>query len=62
VAIPLAYLGLRRLFGFFSYSTELKIQVFIAVFLLSVLLSLATVMFHALRTARSNPVNSLRYE
>jgi len=62
VAMPLAYLGLRRLFGFFSYSTELKIQVFIMVFILSVLLSLATVMFHALRTARANPVKSLRYE
>jgi putative ABC transport system permease protein len=62
VALPLSYLGLRLLFGFFSYSTDLKIQVFIMVFLLSVVISLTTVMFHALRTARSNPVNSLRYE
>lgn len=62
VALPLAYLGLRRLFQFFSYSTDLKIQVFAVVFVLSVLFSLATVMFHALRTARANPVKSLRYE
>ena len=62
VALPLAYLVLWRIFKFFSYSTELKIQVFIIVFVLSVLLALATVTFHALRTARTNPVKSLRYE
>jgi len=62
VALPLAYLVLWRIFKFFTYSTELKIQVFVIVFVLSVLLALATVLFHALRTARANPVNSLRYE
>jgi len=62
IALPLAYLGLRKLFQFFSYSTELKIQVFIIVFILSVLFSLLTVMYHAWKTARANPVDSLRYE
>ncbi|MEN8230674.1 MAG: FtsX-like permease family protein, partial [Bacteroidota bacterium] len=62
VALPLAYLGLWKLFQFFNYSVELKITVFVIVFLLSVLLSLLTVLFHALRTARANPVDSLRYE
>jgi len=62
VALPLAYMVLWRIFKFFTYSTELKIQVFIIVFVLSVLLALGTVTFHALRTARSNPVKSLRYE
>jgi len=62
VALPLAYLVLWRIFKFFTYSTELKIQVFLIVFVLSVLLALATVTFHALRTARANPVKSLRYE
>ena len=62
VALPLAYLGLWKLFQNFSYSTGLKIPVFAVVFVLSVLLALATVLFHALRTARANPVNSLKYE
>jgi len=62
VALPLAYLVLWKLFQYFSYSIDLKILVFVIVFVLSVLLALATVLFHALRTARSNPVNSLRYE
>ena len=62
VALPLAYLGLWKLFQFFSYSTELKISIFIIVFILSVLFSLLTVIYHAWRTARANPVKSLRYE
>jgi hypothetical protein len=62
VALPLAYLGLWKLFQFFSYSTELKLPVFIIVFILSVLFSMLTVLYHAWRTALTNPVDSLRYE
>jgi ABC-type antimicrobial peptide transport system permease subunit len=62
VALPLAYLGLWKLFQYFSYSTELKIPVFVIVFILSVLFSMATVIYHAWKTARANPVDSLRYE
>jgi hypothetical protein len=62
VALPLAYLALWKLFQFFNYSVKLKIQVFAIVFLLSVLFSLFTVLFLAWRTARANPVDSLRYE
>ena len=62
VALPLAYVGLWKLFQFFSYSTDLKIRVFILVFAISVLFSMLTVIYHAWRTARTNPVDSLRYE
>ena len=62
VALPLAYLALWKLFQFFNYSIKLKITVFGMVFLLSVLFSLFTVLFLAWRTARANPVDSLRYE
>ncbi len=62
VALPLAYLGLWKLFQFFSYSIELKILVFVIVLVFSVLFSLVTVIYHALKTARANPVDSLRYE
>ncbi|MEA3460621.1 MAG: FtsX-like permease family protein [Bacteroidota bacterium] len=62
VALPLAYLALWKLFQFFNYSIKLKITVFVAVFVLSVLFSLFTVIFQAWRTARANPVDSLRYE
>jgi len=62
VALPLAYLALWKLFQFFNYSIKLKITVFVIVFVLSVLFSLLTVIFQAWRTARANPVDSLRYE
>ena len=62
IAIPVAYLILKKIFQVFSYSVDLKLSVFLLVFLLSVFLSLITVTYQAFRTARSNPVNSLRYE
>ncbi len=62
IAIPLAYLILNKILNFFTYSVDLKISVFILVFLMSLLFSLLVVSFQAFRTARSNPVNSLRYE
>jgi ABC-type antimicrobial peptide transport system permease subunit len=62
VALPLAYLGLWKIFQYFSYSTELRLPVFLIVFLMSVLFSIITVIYHAWRTARTNPVDSLRYE
>jgi putative ABC transport system permease protein len=62
VALPLAYLGLWKLFQFFSYSIDLNILIFVLVFVLSVFFSLLTVLYHAWRTARTNPVNCLRYE
>jgi putative ABC transport system permease protein len=62
IALPLAYLILWKLLQFFSYSIDLKIMVFILVFILALIFSLITVCYHAYKTARSNPVNSLRYE
>jgi putative ABC transport system permease protein len=62
IALPLAYLVMRRILQFFSYSVDLKAQVFVLAFLLSLFVSLVTVAFHAYRIARSNPVISLRYE
>lgn len=62
IGIPLGYLIIRKLFQLFSYRVDIQATVFIVVFILSVVLALVTVTFHALRTARANPVNSLRYE
>ena len=62
IAIPLSYYLLFKGFQIFSYSVELKLATFLLVFFLSLLFSFLVVSFHALRTARSNPVDSLRYE
>jgi putative ABC transport system permease protein len=62
IALPASYLIIRRLLQIFSYSIDLKVSTFLLVFLVSVVISLATVSIHAIRTASSNPVESLRYE
>jgi putative ABC transport system permease protein len=62
IALPAAWLILNKILQIFAYRIELKAEVFILVFLGSVAASLLTVLYHALRTSRSNPVNSLRYE
>jgi len=62
IAMPTAYLILRLMLQVFSYRVELRISIFVTVFVMSVIASMITVIYHAFRTARSNPVNSLRYE
>jgi ABC-type antimicrobial peptide transport system permease subunit len=62
IALPISYLVVRRILQFFSYSIDLRISTFLLVLGISLIISLATVSIHAWRTARSNPVNSLRYE
>jgi len=62
IAMPVSYFLLFKGFQIFSYSVKLSIPTFIFVFLLSLVFSLLVVSFHAFRTARSNPVDSLRYE
>ena len=62
IAIPVAYLVMRRILSIFSYPVDLKASVFLVVVMTSLLLSMITVSFHAVRTSRSNPVDSLRYE
>ena len=62
IALPAAYFILKRMLRIFSYSIELKPGIFLAAFLISVIIAVFTVSYHALRTARANPVESLRYE
>jgi ABC-type antimicrobial peptide transport system permease subunit len=62
IALPVSYLIIRRILQFFSYSIELRLSAFLLVLMISLIVSMATVSIHAWRTARSNPVNSLRYE
>lgn len=62
IAIPASILVLDKTFTIFYYRVELAPIVFVLVFLLSVAVTMLTVMYHALRIARANPVKSLRYE
>jgi putative ABC transport system permease protein len=62
IGITASYFIIRKILQIFSYSVRLEASVFILVFLFSLLLSMVTVSLLAIRTARANPVDSLRYE
>jgi hypothetical protein len=62
IALPASYLIVRRLLRIFSYSIDQNVGAFLLALMLSMVITLGTVSFHAFRTARSNPVDSLRYE
>ena len=62
VAVPLAYFAVSRWLQDFAYHVELGPWVFAGAGLLALVIALATVSYHALRAALSDPVDALRYE
>jgi len=62
IAWPVAYIGMVNWLQNFSYRTEIDFWIFIFVAMVTLCIALATVIYHAIRTAIANPVRSLRYE
>lgn len=62
IIIPVAYYIITQWMGNFAYRTELNYFTFAIVALVAMLFAFLTVAFHSLRTARTNPVESLKYE
>lgn len=62
VAAPVAYVAMERWLADFAYRVTLGPIVFIVAGLIAVGIAVATVSFHTLRAATSDPVKSLRYE
>jgi putative ABC transport system permease protein len=62
IALPVGYFIMRWLLDHYAYRIEMKIWIFIVSALATILISLFTVSFKAVRTAMGNPVDSLRYE
>jgi len=62
VAWPIAYFAARKWLQQFAYRTPIEIWVFAAAALLAFAVAGLTVSWHAVRAARSDPVESLRYE
>lgn len=62
VAWPVAYLAAARWLDGFAYRTDLGIGMFVAAALLALAAAWITVSCHAVRAARANPVEALRYE
>ncbi len=62
IAWPVAYFLMRGWLQDFHYRIVLGLPIFLLAAAISVLIAQLTVSFQAVKAARSNPVNSLRYE
>jgi putative ABC transport system permease protein len=60
--IPISYYVMSGWLSIFAYKTNLNYFLFAWVGVLALLFSFLTVAFHSLKTARTNPVESLKYE
>ncbi|GAB5520200.1 MAG: ABC transporter permease [Rhodothermales bacterium] len=62
VAAPLAYLIMTQWLSDFAYRIDLGVGVFALAGALALSIALLTVSYQALKVARANPINALRYE
>ncbi|WP_421871586.1 FtsX-like permease family protein [Marinoscillum sp.] len=62
IALPVAWWGLDQWLGNFAYRVNNSVWILLLAGMLVTLISSITVAYYALRSARSNPVNSLRNE
>ena len=62
VAWPLAYLVMNRWLQDFAYQAGMGIEIFILATLISLVIAWLSVSYQAIRAARVNPVQSLKYE
>lgn len=62
VIIPVAYYLISGWMANFAYRAPLNYYLFAIVALMALLFSFVTVAFHSMKTARTNPVDSLKYE
>lgn len=62
IAWPIAWYAMSSWLNGFPYKTKLNLLFFVAAFAISILIALATVFYHSWKTARANPVDSLKYE
>ena len=62
IAIPGIWFIARWWLTQFSYRIQLKADLFLLTALITTLVAILTVLYHSVRTARTNPVEALRYE
>ncbi|MEQ9438280.1 MAG: FtsX-like permease family protein [Cyclobacteriaceae bacterium] len=62
LAAPIAYLLIDRWLQDFAYRVDINVLLFALAGFAALLIAFATMSFHSLKTARLNPVVSLRYE
>ena len=62
IAWPIAYYAMNQWLQSFAYRIDLGISTFILSGLIALLIALLTVSYQAIKAARANPVEALRYE
>lgn len=62
LSLPIAYYGMNEWLSSYAYRIDLSIVLFIVPALALLLIALATVTAQAVKAARENPIESLRYE
>ena len=60
--VPLSYWVMTRWMDNFAYKSQINFLLFGIVAIFAILVSFLTVAFHSLKTARTNPADSLKYE
>ena len=62
IAWPIAYFSLNRWLRGFAYRVDIDPGVFLVAGLAALAIAMLTVSFHAFKVARTNAVETLRYE
>jgi putative ABC transport system permease protein len=62
IALPSVWFIANRWLKEFSFRIELKPDLFVITALVTTIVAIVTVLYHAFRSARTNPVLALRYE
>lgn len=62
ISIPVAFLSMKEWLSGYAYRIDLNIFLFVIPAILLVVIALSTIIIQALRVAKSNPVDALRYE
>jgi putative ABC transport system permease protein len=62
IAIPLGYYFARDWLQRFAYRTEIGVLVFVLAVAIAIVVTLLTISYQAMQTARMDPVESLKYE
>lgn len=62
IAWPLAYYGMTKWLDGFAYATDISFMSFLLAGILALAIAVATISYQAIRAARANPVNALKYE
>ena len=62
IALPAGYFGITKWLQNFEYHVKMAFWIFILALFMSFLVGFLTVLYHSLKAAKNNPVESLRYE